>query len=127
MARISWIRATVAVAAISFAMAIAGSNSAHAKKGPLYAHSKTAKMTRKLCRGIGNTLFCWAEIPQHIFEEAYATDPFTGFFQGFGEGFKEGSKRLGFGLWETVTFFSHANRNYEPYMEPEFVMMDVKE
>jgi putative exosortase-associated protein (TIGR04073 family) len=85
-------------------------------------------MTRKFCRGVGNTLFFWAEIPKSIFQEAYATDPFTGFFQGTGEGIKTGSKRLGFGLWETFTFFSPAgDRNYAPYIEPEFVMMDVKE
>lgn len=101
-----------------------GAPRAEAKEGPLYRHSKSAKMTRKLCRGVGNTLFCWAEVPSSIFKKAYSTDPFTGFFYGIGEGIERGGKRLVFGVWETVTFFAPCNRDYRPYIEPEFVFMD---
>ena len=122
MARVSGIRVfavALAVAAGTLSLSVA-----EAKEGPLYQQSKTAKMTRKFCRGVGNSLFFWAEVPRSVFKKASSADPFTGFFYGIGEGFEQGAKRLGFGLWETVTFYSPCNRAYKPYIEPEFVLMD---
>ena len=120
-------RVAIALAATFALSAWFGVAESEAREGPLYKHSKSAKMTRKLFRGVGNTLFCWAEIPKSVFRKSYSTDIFTGVFYGIGEGIENGGKRLGYGVWETVTFYSPGQREYRPYMEPEFVLMDVVE
>jgi putative exosortase-associated protein (TIGR04073 family) len=125
MARIPVARTLTALAIVALALAWSGAADLQAKEGPLYAYSKTAKMTRKFWRGIGNTFFFWGEIPKSIFHKAYDADPFTGIVYGLGEGLEKGIQRLGVGLWETATFYAPCGREYKPYIEPEFVLMDV--
>lgn len=85
---------------------------------------RTTQVSRKLARGVGNSLFFWAEIPKNMFRKGYSTYPWAGFWYGLNRGIEQGSVRLGYGLWETLTFFSPGHRNYEPYILPEFVLMD---
>jgi len=85
---------------------------------------RTTMVSRKLARGIGNTFFFWAEIPRNMFRKGYSTYPFAGFWYGLNRGIEQGSVRLGYGVWEVLTFYSPCHRNYEPYILPEFVLMD---
>jgi len=124
MTRVSSFRFSIAVAIMAGFAFVCIPEKCEAKRGPLYKHSVAAKSTRKLWRGIGNLAFGWAEIPQQIFKDAYNTDPFTGVFTGIYKGGKKGLKRTGIGAWEIVTFALPCNREYRPYIEPEFVLMD---
>ena len=88
------------------------------------AHGRTTQVSRKLARGIGNTFFFWAEIPKNMFRKGYSTYPWAGFWYGLNRGIEQGSVRFGYGIWEMLTFYSPCHRNYEPYIVPEFVLMD---
>jgi len=85
---------------------------------------RTTQVSRKLARGLGNTFFFWAEVPKNMFRKGYSTYPWAGFWYGLNRGIEQGSVRFAYGLWETVSFFSPCHRNYEPYIVPEFVLMD---
>ncbi len=88
------------------------------------SHGRTTQVSRKLARGIGNTFFFWAEIPKNMFRKGYSTYPFAGFWYGLNRGIEQGSVRFGYGIWEIISFYHPCHRNYEPYVVPEFVLMD---
>ncbi|OPZ07094.1 MAG: hypothetical protein BWZ10_02891 [candidate division BRC1 bacterium ADurb.BinA364] len=125
MARTKFWSAAAVGLAITALLALAAPT--RAEEGPLYRHSAAAKSTRKLARGVGNLLFGWAEIPKHMFREAYSVDPATGIASGFYIGLKRGGKRMLVGAWETLTFPAPCRRDYRPYIEPEFVLMDERD
>ena len=85
---------------------------------------RTTQVSRKLARGLGNTFFFWAEIPKNMFRKGYSTYPWAGFWYGLNRGIEQGSQRFVYGLLETFTFFAPCHRDYEPYLLPEFVLMD---
>ncbi|NUP88200.1 MAG: exosortase system-associated protein, TIGR04073 family [Candidatus Sumerlaeia bacterium] len=89
--------------------------------GPLYEHSRSARMTRKLGRGVLNVLFFWCEIPHHINQDARNTDFFTGVLTGTGKGIVAGGRRLVLGLYDVFTFPVEIPRNYEDVQQTEFV------
>ncbi len=91
--------------------------------GPKYWTSKTAKSSRKLLRGFGNVAFGFIEIPLAIGVDVVETDPFTGTFTGLARGVGHTVERMGTGAFEIVTFpYDHMD-DYQPLIEPEFVMM----
>lgn len=121
-------------------------------KGPEYRRSGAEKRARKFFRGLSNTFLFLGEIPVAAFREAHETSPVTGSFVGIGQGSVEAAKRLGWGLWEVVTFwkpnehvrgdvgFEYFFRDYwtsdndadvvvnwEPYIYPEVVFLDAIE
>ncbi|MCX7017122.1 MAG: exosortase system-associated protein, TIGR04073 family [Candidatus Sumerlaeota bacterium] len=124
MARATAFRHLTAAALVAAALTWAGASPVDAKEGPGYARSKTAKMTRKFWRGVGNVCFGWAEIPRSVFRKCYDTDVCSGVIFGFGEGTKLALKRMGVGAWEAATFYSPGHRDYQPYIQPEFPLMD---
>jgi|GEM_PF-585915 len=72
--------------------------------GPLYKTTRASQITNKLLRGIINIPLCFMEIPRSINQNVQNTDIFTGTFVGLGEGVFKSSKRLCYGIFETVTF-----------------------
>lgn len=81
--------------------------------GPLYKTTRASKMTNKFLRGLLNVPLCLMEIPRSLNENVKTTDYFTGTFVGLGEGVFKSAKRLGFGVYEVVTF-----------PEPEWGLLD---
>ena len=83
------------------------------------------KMFRKLGRGATNIFTGWMEIPKNISKQWRAYDPFTGFFVGGVEGVAWGVGRTMVGVYDTVTFFLPIPADYEPLMEPEFILPGI--
>lgn len=93
-------------------------------KGPFYHLSENELRSRKLMRGVANVVFAVAEIPNQAFREAYRTTPATGAIVGSGKGIVKGVKRVGVGFWEIATFYLPMANHYQPYIQPEVVMME---
>lgn len=97
-------------------------------RGPLYGSTYASKITNKLWRGVGNTFFCWLEVPIEINREIQNTDPFTGFFTGLGRGIWFTGRRLGLGVTDVVTFpVDVFNNNYQSIQREEFPFIDEVE
>ena len=88
-------------------------------------NSDVYKMSHKLGRGIMNILTGWVEIPKQTAKEWQATDPFTGTIIGVTKGLVTAVSRTIVGVYEVVSFPFPVPRNYEPVMEPEFVLPTV--
>ena len=93
-------------------------------KGFYYNMNEYELRTRKLCRGLANVGLCVAEIPNQMFREAYRSSPISGAVVGAWKGVVMGGKRLAIGMWEIATFYAPTKNNYQPYIEPEVVMLD---
>ena len=80
--------------------------------------------TRKLGRGLANTGLGWVE----LFKGVQSVSDEKGFWAGLTWGPLYGAanaiKRTGVGVAETVTFPVGGKNNYEPILEPEFVLGD---
>jgi putative exosortase-associated protein (TIGR04073 family) len=99
---------------------------ARAASGDVYRQESDAgKMMHKLGRGVVNVLTCWVEVPRNIAAEWEKTDPATGFVLGTVKGFGWGFARLATGVYETFTFPLPVPENYQPMLQPEFVLTDV--
>lgn len=97
-------------------------------KGPLYGSTYPTKISNKLLRGVGNTAFCWCEIPIEINREIQSTDPFTGFFTGLVRGLWFTGTRLVLGVVDIVTFpFDTFSNNYQSVQRTEFPFIDEVE
>jgi putative exosortase-associated protein (TIGR04073 family) len=83
------------------------------------------RMFHKLGRGIVNVFTGWIEVPKNIAKEWRKTDPFTGTVLGFVKGLGWGFIRTFAGFYEIISFPFPVPRNYEPIMEPEFVLPTV--
>jgi len=83
------------------------------------------RMFHKLGRGLVNVLTGWIEIPKNIAEEWRASDPFTGFIVGTIKGIGWGFGRTVAGVYEVVTFPFPIPRNYQPVMQPEFILPSI--
>lgn len=93
-------------------------------KGPYYYHNEYELKARKLVRGVCNIVLCPAEVPNQMFREAYKSSPVPGAFVGFFKGIVKGTKRLAIGTWEVATFYFPGSNHYQPYIDPEVVMME---
>lgn len=88
-------------------------------------NSDINKMFHKLGRGVVNVLTGWIEIPKQTAAEWRRTDPFTGTILGIVKGVVWGIARTFAGFYEVISFPFPIPRNYEPIMEPEFVLPTV--
>ncbi|GAB4312599.1 MAG: hypothetical protein Kow0059_03250 [Candidatus Sumerlaeia bacterium] len=82
-------------------------------------------MMEKLGRGMVNILTGWVEIPKNIAKKWRETDPFTGFVVGSIKGVGWGFARTMVGVYETITFPFPVPRDYQPIMEPEYILPSV--
>ena len=103
-------------------------------------HSQFGQMIHKLSRGVMNVITGWMEIPYwgvmnvitgwmeipyNITETWKDTDPFTGFVVGGIKGFFWGWARTCTGLYDVVTFPFPVPKDYEPLMEPEYILPEI--
>jgi putative exosortase-associated protein (TIGR04073 family) len=99
---------------------------AHGAAGEVYRQqSDASKMMHKLGRGITNILTCWVELPRNVAIEWEKTDPVTGLILGSVKGVGWTFTRLVTGAYDTLTFPFPVPANYEPMLDPEFVVTDV--
>lgn len=87
--------------------------------------SQVNKMMNKLGRGIVNVYLCWVEIPRSIAIEWERTDPVTGTVVGAIKGIGWGFARFATGVFEVYTFPFPVPGNYEPMIEPEWIITDT--
>ena len=93
--------------------------------GPLYGSTYPSKITNKFGRGLGNILFCWAEIPLEINEEIQNTDLVTGSIVGLGKGIFYTGQRLVLGAVDVVTFpVDLYGNNFQSVQRTEFPFID---
>ena len=96
--------------------------------GPLYRSTYASKTTNKLGRGLGNVLFCWAEVPLEVNREIQNTDPVTGIAVGGSNGLYYTGRRLVLGLVDVVTFpVDIYGNNYQSVQRTEFPFIDEVE
>lgn len=88
-------------------------------------NSDIDKIFHKLGRGVVNLLTGWVEIPRNIAKEWRRTDPFTGTVIGLFKGLGWGIARTFSGFYEIISFPFPVPRNYEPIMQPEFILPTV--
>lgn len=117
----------LAVPMLVMALLALGAPEAKAE-GPLYRSTYPSKITYKLGSGLGNVLFCWAEIPLEMNEEIQNTDPFTGTIVGFFKGLYFTGQRLVLGVVDIVTFpIDLYGNNYQSIQRTEFPFIDEVE
>jgi putative exosortase-associated protein (TIGR04073 family) len=104
---------------------MAGTTHAESANEIYRQQSDTQKMLHKLGRGFTNVLTSWVEVPRNVAIEWEKTDPASGFILGMIKGFGWGFSRLVTGVYDVFTFPFPVPRNYEPMMEPEFVVSDI--
>lgn len=113
----------VTLAALVF---IGSAGMAYSAAGEVYRQqSDSSKMMHKLGRGVTNVLTFWVEWPRNVAIEWEKTDPATGLVLGTVKGFGWGFTRLVTGVYDAVTFPFPVPENYQPLLEPEFVITDV--
>lgn len=87
--------------------------------------SDIGKMFHKLGRGVTNLLLGWIELPKNIAAEWRRTDPFTGTILGTFKGIGWTVARTFAGAYEIISFPFPVPRDYQPIMNPEFVLPTV--
>ena len=83
------------------------------------------KIFTKLGRGVVNVLTGWIEVPRNIAKEWRRTDPFTGTVIGLFRGFGWAVARTFAGFYEVISVPFPVPRNYEPVMQPEYILPTV--
>ena len=81
---------------------------------------------RKLGRGMANILTGFFEIPVNIVDAAEEEGFVAAITYGVVKGVAMGALRSGVGIYEAVTFLVPFPWNYEPILEPEFMMSDER-
>ena len=80
---------------------------------------------RKLLRGAVNTLTGWIELPKNIYDKTVEDNLATGLTAGLIGGVGMSVVRTGTGVYEVITFPVPCPENYEPILEPEFVLSET--
>jgi len=91
------------IAILVFLILLALASSALAT-GPLYKTTTASRMSNRFLRGVLNIPLSVMEIPKALNINIKNTDYFTGTLVGLGEGIYKTSKRLSYGVLETLTF-----------------------
>jgi len=119
MARKSGVRLAAAATLVILACLWIAPSTANAAELTAY-RSKGSKATRKLMRGLVNTVFGLpCEIVSNVSKTWQTEDPLTGLTAGAYEGTKMGLKRVGIGVYETATFLAPTGHAYEPFLKDE--------
>jgi putative exosortase-associated protein (TIGR04073 family) len=79
-------------------------------------------MFHKLGRGAVNIMTGWVEVPKNIAIRWKETDPFSGTVWGGIEGIGWGIARTLGGVYEVVSFPFPYPEDYEPLIEPEYIL-----
>lgn len=81
-------------------------------------------MLRKLGRGVANILTGWIELPKTIYETSVEENIGMGLSVGLAKGLGMTVIRTGAGIYDTVTFPFPIPTDYEPLLEPEYVLSE---
>lgn len=112
----------IATALVACFLTVSAANA----QGDLYREqSDIDKMMEKLGRGVTNILTSWVEIPRQVAIEWEKTDPATGSIVGTIKGFGWGFARFFTGAYEIVTFPFPIPQDYDPLIEPEYIVTDI--
>jgi len=79
---------------------------------------------RKLGRGLANILTGWIEIPKNIYDTSVEENIGMGLTVGLARGIGMTVVRTGAGIYETITFPFPLPEDYEPLLEPEYVLSE---
>ena len=79
-------------------------------------------MLRKLGRGVANVVTSPLELPKSIQEVFYEDGPVAAGTYGILEGAFKGIVRIAAGVYEVITFPIPFPADYEPIVEPEFLL-----
>jgi len=79
---------------------------------------------RKLGRGLANILTGWIEIPKNIYDTSVEENIAMGLTVGLARGIGMTVVRTGAGIYETITFPFPLPEDYEPLLEPEYVLSE---
>ncbi|MDX2175334.1 MAG: exosortase system-associated protein, TIGR04073 family [Candidatus Sumerlaeia bacterium] len=127
MSRIRRITLAAAAAAVTAAMVVpTAATAGYDTPDDAYREqTDISKMFHKLGRGVSNVLFGWIEVPRNIAKEWRKTDPFTGTILGTVQGVVWTVGRTLGGVYDVVSFPFPIPNDYQPLMEPEFVLPTV--
>lgn len=81
-------------------------------------------MLKKLGRGLANILTGWIELPNQIYKTSVEENVGMGLTVGLAKGIGMTVVRTGAGLYDTVTFPFPIPEDYEPLLEPEYVLSE---
>ena len=90
------------------------------------AHAGDNNAGRKLGRGLANTLFGVAEIPEQVACVSRQEGGGAGATWGVVRGVGKFLQREAVGIYEIITFPVPLPKGYEPIMQPEFVLSGDK-
>ena len=90
--------------------------------GSFAQHAFAQTAVRKLGRGLANVFTGFLELPQNIVDVAKDEGAIAAVTYGIARGMAMSFLRTGVGLYETVTFLIPLPWDYEPILEPEFMM-----
>ncbi|MEA3560315.1 MAG: exosortase system-associated protein, TIGR04073 family [Candidatus Omnitrophota bacterium] len=79
---------------------------------------------QKLGRGIANVVTGWIEIPKNVYDTSQEENIIMGLTIGLAKGLGMSVIRTGAGIYDTVTFPFPVPEDYEPLLEPEYVLGD---
>ena len=95
---------------------------------PARAEQDTGRLaTSKLFRGIVNLTTGWLEIPKQTVNTSQDKGLGQGLTWGFAKGIGWAVGRTLAGAYEIVTFPFPIPENYQPVMQPEYVLSDLPE
>lgn len=77
---------------------------------------------KKLGRGLANIVTGWVELPKNIYDTSVEENILSGLTMGLAKGVGMTIVRTGAGVYETVTFPFPIPEDYQPVLEPEFVL-----
>ena len=77
---------------------------------------------KKLGRGVANIITGWVEIPKNVYETTQDENILMGLTVGLAKGLGMSVIRTGAGIYDTVTFPFPIPQDYEPLLEPEYVL-----
>ena len=77
---------------------------------------------RKLGRGVANIITGWVEIPKNVYDTTQDENIFMGLTIGLAKGLGMSVIRTGAGIYDAVTFPFPIPQDYEPLLEPEYVL-----
>ena len=79
---------------------------------------------KKLGRGVANIITGWIEIPKNVYDTSQEENILMGLTVGLAKGLGMSVIRTGVGIYDTVTFPFPVPEDYEPLLEPEYVLGD---
>lgn len=110
---------------VIFALAINLTPSANANDDTYREGTAATKIAHKLGRGVVNVFTGWIEIPKNMAKRWRQYDPITGIVVGGVEGLFMGFGRTATGFYDVFTFPLAIPENYQPLMEPEFILPSI--